>query len=111
MKINQGDIFFADSSPVKGHEQAGYRPVLILQNNILNNNLNTVIVAPITTNLNAKGRFTTFYLSQKLSKLPHDSVVLLFHVRTIDVSRLRKKVATLERSEFLKAKEQLKFVF
>lgn len=49
--ICQGDIYFTDLNPIKGHEQAGFRPVLIMQNNILNKNLNTVIIAPITSNI------------------------------------------------------------
>ena len=84
-------IFWADLNPVKGHEQAGIRPVLILQNNILNENLSTILVAPITTNLKAKGFLTTYFLTKKESHLEHDSVILLYQIRTIDKQRLQSK--------------------
>jgi len=111
MKINQGDIFLADLNPVKGHEQSGYRPVLVMQNDILNNNLTTVIIAPITSNLAAKGKLTTFFLPKEKSKLNVDSVVLLFQIRTLDKLRLRKKITTLGERDFVEIKEQLKFIF
>jgi len=111
MEILQGDIFLADLNPVKGHEQAGYRPVLVMQNDLLNRNLNTVIVAPIISNLKAKGRLTTFFLSCDESGLDRDSVVLLFQLRTIDKSRLEKKILNLGSECFAGVKAQLKFIF
>jgi mRNA interferase MazF len=65
MRIEQGDIFLADLNPVKGHEQAGFRPVLIMQNNILNQHLSTVIIVPITANLKAKGAHTQYMVLAK----------------------------------------------
>ena len=109
--IQQGDIFLADLNPVKGHEQSGYRPVLVMQNNILNTNLNTVLIAPITSNLQAKGKLTTFFLPQKLSKLHYDSVVLFFQMRTIDTSRLEKLLTHISHEEFIFIKDQLRFIF
>lgn len=111
MQILQGSIFMADLNPVKGHEQGGYRPVLVMQNSILNKNLNTVIVAPITKNLKAKGFFTTYYLPQNSSRLDFDSVVLLYQLRTIDKSRLKTRVSTLNSALFKGAMEQLSLVF
>lgn len=111
MKIEQGDIYLANLNPTKGHEQAGMRPILIMQNDILNKNLNTVIVAPLTSNMNAKGFLTTWFLPEKTSNLNNDSVVLLFQIRTIDKLRLKKKISALNKIEFSKIKNQLKFVF
>ena len=48
IEIKQAGIYLANLDPVKVHEQSGCRPILILQNDILNKNLNTVIVAPLT---------------------------------------------------------------
>ncbi len=44
MDVWQGDIFLANLNPARGHEQAGFRPVLVIQNNILNQHLSTVII-------------------------------------------------------------------
>ncbi len=51
MNIRRGDIFYADLSPVRGSEQGGTRPVLILQNDIGNQYSPTTIVAAITSQI------------------------------------------------------------
>ena len=45
----QGDIITIDLDPRMGHEQQGFRPVIILSNNIVSRYTNVVIVAPIST--------------------------------------------------------------
>lgn len=110
-EIEQGDIYLADLSPIKGHEQAGYRPVLVLQKNILNQFLNTVVIAPLTTNLAAKGKLTTYFLGKAKSCLDYDSVVLLFQIRTVDKTRLTKKISNIGNEEVLAIKEQLNYIF
>lgn len=47
--IKRGQIYYADLSPIVGSEQDGYRPVLILQNDMGNRFSPTTIVAPITS--------------------------------------------------------------
>jgi len=111
MRIRQGDIFLADLNPIRGHEQAGFRPVLVLQNNTLNHNLNTVIVVPITTNMSAKGLLTTFFLNKETSGLKYDSIVLLFQIRTLDKTRLKKRVEGVAEECFAQIKDQFKFIF
>ena len=66
--LQQGDIIKLDLNPRKGHEQQGFRPVIVLSNNIVSQYTNVVIAAPISTtqrrlplyrdlpdNLNTKG--------------------------------------------------------
>lgn len=48
-QVRRGDIYHADLDPVFGSEQGGYRPVLVIQNNIGNQYSPTVIVAAITS--------------------------------------------------------------
>ena len=46
-RILRGDIVWADLNPVRGHEQAGQRPVLVLSQDVFNQHSGTVIaVAP-----------------------------------------------------------------
>lgn len=45
----QGDIIKLNLSPRIGHEQQGYRPVIVLSNNIIARYTNVVITAPIST--------------------------------------------------------------
>ena len=47
--VIRGDLFYADLSPVKGSEQGGIRPVLVIQNDTGNRHSPTVIVAAITS--------------------------------------------------------------
>jgi len=101
----------ANLDPVKGHEQGGFRPVLVLQNDILNMNLSTVIIAPITKNMKAKGYLTTFFLDREISRLKFDGIALLYQIRTIDRSRLVKKVSSLDQVIFKSIKAQFSLIF
>ena len=40
--VRRGDIYHADLDPVFGSEQGGYRPVLVIQNNIGNKYLSLI---------------------------------------------------------------------
>ena len=46
--VKQGDIVWVNFDPHSGREQAGYRPTVIVSNNIFNIKTNMVIVCPIT---------------------------------------------------------------
>ncbi len=48
-RILRGDIMWADLNPVRGREQAGLRPVLILSHEIFNDRSGTVIAVAITS--------------------------------------------------------------
>lgn len=108
--ITQGDIYLADLDPVKGHEQAGYRPVLIFQNDIFNRHLSTVIVVPFSSNMKAQGKFTTYFVPKKNSKLSQDSLLLLFQIKTLDKRRLKKKIGSLQTNEIQAIKTQLYYL-
>lgn len=96
VNIKRGDVFFADLSPVRGSEQGGQRPVLIIQNNIGNKYSPTVIVAAITAKI-AKTKLPTHVeVGASQVGLLKDSVVLLEQVRTIDKMRLIQKLGQLE---------------
>ena len=90
MAIKRGEIYYADLNPVKGHEQGGVRPVLILQNNLGNTYSPTTIVAPITSKV-GKTVLPT-HVAIKAKGLPVNSLVLLEHICTMDNSRLQNCV-------------------
>jgi len=96
MIINRGDIILANLEPVKGSEQGQIRPVLIIQNNISNQYSPTTIIAPITSKVYTKEFPTNVKLSKQDSKLKVDSIVLLNQIRTIDKSRLIKKISHMD---------------
>ncbi len=96
MEPSRGEIYFADLNPVLGSEQGGFRPVLIVQNDIGNKYSPTVIISAITSQI-PKARLPTHVeLPAPLSNLEKDSVILLEQIRTIDKKRLKKRVAKLD---------------
>ena len=95
VSIKRGDIYYVDLAPVKGSEQAGRRPVLVIQNNIGNQFAPTVIVAPLTTKKFSKPYPTNVHIGKSTANLKEDSVILLSQIRTIDKARLERKVGSL----------------
>jgi len=96
MLIKRGDIFLANLEPVKGSEQGGIRPVLIIQNDISNKYSPVTIIAAITSKIFERECPTNVFLTKKESGLDKDSTILLNQIRTIDKSRLIKKIKTLD---------------
>ena len=97
-KIYRGDLFFANLNPVKGSEQGGKRPVVILQNDVGNKFSPTVIVAAITSRTRKKANMPT-HVPLDNAALEKDSQVLLEQIRTLDKTRLIKKVGKLTQDE------------
>ncbi len=96
VKILRGDIFLTNLEPIKGREQGGVRPALIIQNNFSNQFSPLTIIAPITSRVYAKEFPTNVFLSKKESGLDKDSTILFNQIRTIDKARLIKKISSLD---------------
>ncbi|MGI6633497.1 MAG: type II toxin-antitoxin system PemK/MazF family toxin [Bacillota bacterium] len=107
MEPLRGDIYFADLSPVIGSEQGGFRPVLIIQNDIGNKYSPTVIISAITSQIQKARLPTHVELSARDAGLDKDSVLLLEQVRTIDKRRLKRRVARLDDEVMQKVNEAL----
>ena len=82
--IKRGDIFLINLKPVRGSEQGGIRPCLIVQNNYGNKYSPLTIIVPITSRIYEKEFPTNVLLSKKDSGLDKDSTVLLNQIRTIN---------------------------
>lgn len=107
MEGGRGDIFFADLNPVVGSEQGGFRPVLVIQNDVGNRYSPTVIVAAISAQVQ-KGRMLTHVeLPAAAAGLERDSAVLLEQIRTIDKRRLRERVSRLGEEVMARVDEAL----
>ncbi len=94
--MRRKEIYYADLNQVRGSEQGGVRPVLILQNDMGNKHSPTTIVAPITSR-QTKAKLPT-HVDIQIGELPKDSIVLLEQIRTIDKTRLGQFVGTLDKS-------------
>ena len=97
MEIKRGEVVLVNFDPVKGSEQKGIRPALIIQNNIYNEYSPITIVAPITSKLYKKEYPTNINLLKEDSKLGKDSTILLNQIKTIDKSRIIKKISSLSK--------------
>jgi mRNA interferase MazF len=84
-EILRGDIWTADLDPVRGSEQGGVRPVLIIQNDKGNKYSPTVIAAAIT---GRKKKTLPTHVAIGAECLPVRSAALLEQLRTLDKSRL-----------------------
>lgn len=73
------DIVYIDFSPIKGHEQKGKRPALVISTRLFNQFTNMAIVCPITSNTK---NFPTHYEFTGLKKIK--GAVLCEHIRSID---------------------------
>lgn len=90
-EIKRGDILLTDLSPVKGSEQGGIRPALVIQNDMGNKHSPTIIVAAITTKTDKCKLPTHIKIPKKLGLFKR-SVVLLEQLRTVDKSRIVKRL-------------------
>lgn len=95
MPIKRGDLFYVNLDPTKGSEQAGTRPVLVIQNDIGNAYAPTVIIAPLTTTRFSKSYPTNVLVPQGTAGLREDSTVLLSQIRTVDKRRLERRLGHL----------------
>lgn len=75
----QGDVVLLDFNPTKGHEQCGFRPAVVISNNVFNENTKMVMVCPISSN---NKNFPTHYHLEDTKKIYGS--VLCEHIRSID---------------------------
>lgn len=94
-KVHRGEIFFADLGETVGSEQNGVRPVLVIQNNMGNDNGPTTVVVGITSKLKKMHLPTHLYLGKRFG-LSKESVLLAEQIMTIDRSRIREYIGTLD---------------
>jgi mRNA interferase MazF len=104
MKPARGDIWLANLDPIRGSEQAGARPVLVLQNDSVNAYTSTYVAVPLTTNLRRASLPTCVKVSAGEGGLSSDSVVLCHQIRVLDKDRLFRKLGSV-RSRTLVAVE------
>ncbi len=86
----RGKIYYADLSPSVGSEQGGIRPVIVVQNDKGNQYGPTIIIAPITSQINKRRDLPIHYYIRKVPGLKSPGVVLLEQIRTIDKKRVIK---------------------
>jgi len=102
-KILQKEIYLVDLSPIKGKEQKGKRPVVVVSGNTMNENFGVCIVCPISSRI--KNYTGSIKLEKNnINKLDENSEILAFQIRTISKERIIKKIGEI-------SDEQLKEIF
>lgn len=95
--VKQGDIIKVSFDPNSGHEQAGYRPVLVVSNNEFNKRSKLAIVCPITNTDNS------FPLHVPLdTRTSTTGIVLCEHVRTLDLQSRKSRFVEKVPDDILK---------
>lgn len=104
-RILRGEIRWADLNPVRGHEQAGLRPVVVLSHDVFNERSGTVIAMALTSQAQRAGFPLTFEL--RSAKLPKRSWVKISQVRTLSVERIGAKLGRTSPEELSQVVEGL----
>lgn len=104
-RILRGEIRWADLNPVRGREQAGQRPVLILSHDVFNERSGTVIAVALTSQPQRAGFPLTLELQAR--GLPKKSWVKISQIRTLSVERIGKVIGRASPEELIQVIEGL----
>ena len=104
-RILRGEIRWADLNPVRGREQAGQRPVLILSQDVFNERSGTVIAVALTSQAQRAGFPLTLELHAR--GLPKRSWVKISQIRTLAVERIGKVIGRAPPEELAQVVEGL----
>lgn len=96
-RVLRGEIRWADLNPVRGREQAGLRPVLILSQDVFNERSGTVIAVALTSQEPRAGFPLT--LESTAPGLPKRSWVRIGQIRTLSVERIGRRLARADEEE------------
>ena len=104
-EIKRGEVYYADLSPGVGSEQDGFRPVVIVQNNLGNRHSSTTIAVAITSR-KTKSNIPTHVVIEPTDAMVQ-SIILTEQIRTIDKSRLGRYLCTLTEEQMKKVDQAL----
>ena len=96
-RLLRGDVVWADLDPVKGREQGGRRPVVIISADSFNQRSGTVIALAITSQPPRAGFPLTLEL--KGIRLPKQSWVKISQIRTLSIERIEKTITRISEDD------------
>jgi mRNA interferase MazF len=99
------DVYLVNLDPTQGREIKKTRPAIIISPNEMNDHISTVIIAPMTT----KGRDYPTRISCKFQG--KRGQIILDQIRTVDKSRLVKRLGKLDKSTSEKTLDILQEMF
>ena len=96
--MKRGETWWTDFAEPQGSAPGFRRPVVIVQDDLLTDSLlHTVMVVPLTTNLQRGLAVGNVELSARETGLPRPSVALVCHVVTVNKSLFEQRVGSLSR--------------
>ena len=104
-----GEIYLADLGLTHGSEQAGRRPVLVFQNDLVSRFTRTVICIPFTTNLRRAQLPSCLLIQAGEGGLAQDSVILCHQIRVLDQSRLITRLGRVSNSILIEIERAVTF--
>lgn len=108
-QIARGEVWLADLNPVRGHEQAGKRPCLVISVDLFNQGASgLVVVLPITSK--EKGIPFHVELNPPEGGLKVQSFVKCEDVRSISVDRLEKRWGTVSPETLTAVEDRLRIL-
>jgi len=106
----QKEIYFANLDPIKGKEQKGKRPVVVISGNTMNKNFGVAVVCPISSKIKDYAGCVKLK-KNKVNNLSEDSEIITFQVRTISKERMIKKIGEITDAELKEIIYSLNEVF
>jgi len=97
--VKRGEIWWADLGHYRPREQTGRRPVVIWQSDTLTRMLQSVLVVPLTTNLDRARLAGTAMIEGTDDGPPETSVALAFQMRAVPKSCLTERIRDLTEAE------------
>ena len=97
--MRRGEIWWADLGPYRTQEQTGRRPVIVWQSDTLTRLLQSVLVVPLTTNLDRAKLAGTALIAASDGGLSSDSVALAFQMRAVPKRSLKTLIRALTNEE------------
>jgi mRNA interferase MazF len=104
-RVLRGEVRWADLNPVRGHEQAGQRPVLILSHDVFNDRSGAVIAVAMTSQEPRAGFPLT--LESRASGLKKRSWIKISQIRTLSVDRIGTRLARASEEELARVLDGL----
>jgi mRNA interferase MazF len=105
MIAQQYNVFIVNLDPKVGSEIKKTRPCVIISPDEMNKYLNTVVIAPITS------QSKDYPTRIKINLEGQENWVVIDQIRTIDKSRLTKKIGLLSQKETDSIKQVIKETF
>lgn len=97
--MKRGEVWWADLGPYRTQEQTGRRPVVVWQSDALTERLQSILVVPLTTNLDRAQLAGTALVAATEGELTNDSVALAFQMRAIPKACLKTRIRSLNVDE------------